>query len=174
MSSCQKVALRRNARLGAHASGDVFGDLFIQVEANLIAQLLGEPIATKSVRSASTLAGATAFACTPYVDSTTRLIAPDRRLQVAASFPTAPGRGGQRVKLACLPVSVSAHLALIHASVRAGAKRIRANLAGLGHFVGDLLIRLAIAQPCFGSSETVLRISRSSVPCTRSVGLPIL
>src|SRR5207302_5107965 len=35
-------------------------------------------------------------------------------------------------------------------------------------------MRLAIAQPCFGSSETVLRIKRSSVPWTISFGLAIL
>jgi hypothetical protein len=35
-------------------------------------------------------------------------------------------------------------------------------------------MRLAIAQPCFGSSEMVLRMSRSRVPCTRSLGFPIL
>src|SRR6185295_12767879 len=34
-------------------------------------------------------------------------------------------------------------------------------------------MRFAIAQPCLGSSETVLRTSRSSVPWTRSLGLPI-
>src|SRR6266496_6432128 len=34
-------------------------------------------------------------------------------------------------------------------------------------------MRLAIAHPCFGSSETVFRINKSSVPCTRSVGFPI-
>ena len=43
------------------------------------------------------------------------------------------------------------------------------------YVVRDLeLARLAIAQPCLGSSEIVLRISRSRVPCTRSLGLPIL
>ena len=35
-------------------------------------------------------------------------------------------------------------------------------------------MRLAIAQPCFGSSETVLRIKRSSVPWTKSFGFAIL
>src|SRR5438270_1956302 len=35
-------------------------------------------------------------------------------------------------------------------------------------------MRLAIAHPCFGSSETVLRIRRSRVPCTRSFGFAIL
>src|SRR5213083_1536667 len=35
-------------------------------------------------------------------------------------------------------------------------------------------MRLAMAQPCFGSSETVFRIKRSSVPCTRSFGFAIL
>src|SRR5215472_5553373 len=35
-------------------------------------------------------------------------------------------------------------------------------------------MRFAIAQPCFGSSEMVLRIKRSSVPCTRSFGFAIL
>src|SRR6185437_4828422 len=34
-------------------------------------------------------------------------------------------------------------------------------------------MRLAIAHPCFGSSATVRRISRSSVPWTRSLGLPM-
>jgi len=34
-------------------------------------------------------------------------------------------------------------------------------------------MRFAIAQPCLGSSETVLRIKRSSVPWTRSFGLAI-
>jgi hypothetical protein len=34
-------------------------------------------------------------------------------------------------------------------------------------------MRLAIAQPCLGSSEIVLRIRRSRVPWTRSLGLPI-
>jgi hypothetical protein len=35
-------------------------------------------------------------------------------------------------------------------------------------------MRLAIAQPCFGSSETVFTIKRSSVPCTRSFGFATL
>src|ERR1700676_1069846 len=35
-------------------------------------------------------------------------------------------------------------------------------------------MRFAMAQPCLGSSETVLRIKRSSVPWTRSVGFAIL
>src|SRR6266480_7621679 len=35
-------------------------------------------------------------------------------------------------------------------------------------------MRLAIAHPCFGSSETVLRIKRSSVPWTKSFGFAIL
>src|SRR5215472_5864986 len=35
-------------------------------------------------------------------------------------------------------------------------------------------MRFAIAHPCFGSSEMVLRIKRSSVPCTRSFGFAIL
>src|SRR5580693_1113585 len=35
-------------------------------------------------------------------------------------------------------------------------------------------MRLAMAQPCLGSSETVFRIKRSSVPCTRSFGFAIL
>src|SRR5579875_3368752 len=34
-------------------------------------------------------------------------------------------------------------------------------------------MRCAIAQPCAASSAKVLRISRSSVPCTRSLGLDI-
>src|SRR5882672_8242581 len=34
-------------------------------------------------------------------------------------------------------------------------------------------MRLAMAQPCLGSSEMVLRIRRSRVPCTRSLGFPI-
>src|ERR1700730_17544390 len=32
-------------------------------------------------------------------------------------------------------------------------------------------IRCAIAQPCMGWSATIFKISRSKVPCTRSVGL---
>src|SRR5579871_270169 len=32
-------------------------------------------------------------------------------------------------------------------------------------------MRCAMAQPCMGSSATIFRMSRSSVPCTRSVGL---
>src|SRR5262245_66696671 len=32
-------------------------------------------------------------------------------------------------------------------------------------------MRCAIAHPCSGSSDSTRRISRSSVPCTRSVGL---
>src|SRR6516162_10241526 len=35
-------------------------------------------------------------------------------------------------------------------------------------------MRFAIAHPCLGSSESVLRIRRSSVPCTRSFGFAIL
>src|SRR4029450_14107481 len=35
-------------------------------------------------------------------------------------------------------------------------------------------MRLAIAQPCFGSSSMALRIRKSSVPWTRSIGLPIV
>src|SRR6266480_4411690 len=35
-------------------------------------------------------------------------------------------------------------------------------------------MRFAIAHPCFGSSETVFKIRRSSVPCTRSFGFAIL
>src|SRR5437762_5087517 len=35
-------------------------------------------------------------------------------------------------------------------------------------------MRLAIAHPCLGSSETVLRIKRSSVPWTKSFGFAIL
>src|SRR6476660_729570 len=35
-------------------------------------------------------------------------------------------------------------------------------------------MRLAMAQPCFGSSEMVLRISKSRVPWTRSVGFAML
>ena len=35
-------------------------------------------------------------------------------------------------------------------------------------------MRFAMAQPCFGSSEIVLRIKRSSVPWTRSFGFAIL
>src|SRR6266567_8028045 len=34
-------------------------------------------------------------------------------------------------------------------------------------------MRCAIAQPCIGSKAITFRASRSSVPCTRSVGLPI-
>src|SRR5579872_4887377 len=34
-------------------------------------------------------------------------------------------------------------------------------------------MRLAIAHPCFASSETTFRIRRSRVPWTRSWGLPI-
>src|SRR5260370_23807435 len=34
-------------------------------------------------------------------------------------------------------------------------------------------MRLAMAQPCFGSSAIVLRIRRSRVPWTRSLGFPI-
>src|SRR2546423_4665140 len=35
-------------------------------------------------------------------------------------------------------------------------------------------MRLAMAQPCLGSSEMVFRIKRSSVPWTRSFGFAIL
>src|SRR5437899_12924864 len=35
-------------------------------------------------------------------------------------------------------------------------------------------MRLAIAQPCFGSSEIVFKIKRSRVPWTRSFGFAIL
>src|SRR5580704_14680125 len=35
-------------------------------------------------------------------------------------------------------------------------------------------MRFAMAQPCLGSSESVLRIKRSSVPWTRSFGFAIL
>src|SRR5205807_6675002 len=35
-------------------------------------------------------------------------------------------------------------------------------------------MRLAIAHPCFGSSETVFKMRRSSVPWTRSFGFAIL
>src|SRR5687768_3943397 len=34
-------------------------------------------------------------------------------------------------------------------------------------------MRSAMPHPCIGSSARVFRISRSSVPCSRSVGLPI-
>src|SRR5216684_9228816 len=34
-------------------------------------------------------------------------------------------------------------------------------------------MRLAIAQPCLGSSEIVLRIRRSRVPWTKSLGFPM-
>ena len=34
-------------------------------------------------------------------------------------------------------------------------------------------MRRVIPQPCMGSSANVFRISRSSVPCSNSVGLPI-
>src|SRR6266404_3186958 len=34
-------------------------------------------------------------------------------------------------------------------------------------------MRSAMPQPCIGSSASVFKISRSSVPCSRSVGLPI-
>src|SRR5580658_3304469 len=34
-------------------------------------------------------------------------------------------------------------------------------------------MRLAIAHPCRASVESVLRIRRSRVPCTKSLGLPM-
>src|SRR5271155_1289884 len=34
-------------------------------------------------------------------------------------------------------------------------------------------MRLAMAHPCRASVESVLRINRSKVPCTRSLGLPM-
>ena len=84
-------------------------------------------------------------------------------------------RGGQRVELRLasgfrvLPLGLDP--ALLFEPVQG---RIERALLHLQDIVEICWIRLAMAQPCLGSSETVLRISRSSVPWTRSLGFPIL
>lgn len=83
--------------------------------------------------------------------------------------------GGERIKLGLSPVSVSFDLALIPAFCSRRCKAGYAEpwwVAALRPGFGE--IRLAIAHTCLGSSESVFRIKRSSVPWTRSFGLAIL
>jgi hypothetical protein len=52
-------------------------------------------------------------------------------------------------------------------------RRVKRALADLQNVAGHLPDSLRDAQPCIGSSATIFKMSRSKVPCTRSVGLLI-
>src|SRR5216110_2308079 len=79
-----------------------------------------------------------------------------------------------RAHFAIRPVSVGRHSALIQACCSSRCSAGYRDPCWIWRASCETCwMRLAMAQPCLGSSEMLLRIKRSRVPWTRSVGFAI-